>query len=176
MTVFLASAPGHTPGPTEATSALGKGLAAHGLGLVYGGAGVGLMRALADATLAAGGEVTGVIPRDMVERELAHPGLTSLEIVDSMATRKQRMLELADACLTLPGGYGTLDELFEVLTAAQLGQHHKPVIVIDVDGYYRKLIDFLDGAVAAGLLRPAHRALLTVVPDVDAALAVLATL
>ncbi len=173
VAVFLASAPGNRPGPTDAAIALGAGLARRGLGLVYGGAGVGLMRTLADAALAAGGEVIGVIPGDMVERELAHPGLTSLEIVADMATRKQRMFELACGFVILPGGYGTLDELFEILTAAQLGHHHKPVIVVDVDGYFAKLIEFLDDAVAAGLLRPAHRSMLTVVANVEAALAVL---
>ena len=174
ITAFLASAPGHRPGLTAATVALGAGLAARGWGLVYGGAGVGLMAALADAALAGGGEVIGVIPHDMIERELAHPGLTSLEAVPSMAARKQRMFDLADGFVTLPGGFGTLDELFEALTAAQLGHHAKPIVVVDVDGYYRPLIEFLDGAVDAGLLKPAYRALIRVVGDVDAALAALA--
>lgn len=174
VTAFLASAPGHLPGPADAARALGAGLAARGWGLVYGGAGVGLMRTLADAALAGGGEVLGVMPRDMVERELAHQGLTALEIVESMHERKARMFALADAFVTLPGGFGTLDELFEALTDGLLGHHAKPVILVDLDGYYRKLVEFLDDAVAAGLLRPAHRALLRVVPDVDAALAALA--
>ncbi len=165
ITAFLASAPGHRPGLTAATVALGAGLAARGWGLVYGGAGVGLMAALADAALAGGGEVIGVIPHDMVARELAHPGLTSLEVVSSMAERKHRMFDLADGFVTLPGGFGTLDELFEALTAAQLGQHHKPIVVVDVDGYYRPLITFLDHAVEAGLLRPEYRALVQVVAD-----------
>ena len=173
---FLASAPGQLDGPTTAAIALGRGLAARGWGLVYGGAGVGLMRVLADAALTGGGEVIGVIPQDMIDRELAHGGLTALHVVASMAARKQRMFELAEAFVTLPGGFGTLDELFEALTASLLGHHAKPVLVVDVDGYYAKLVEFLDGAVAAGLLRPAHRALLQVVPDVDAALAALATL
>jgi uncharacterized protein (TIGR00730 family) len=171
ITAFLASAPGHLPGPTAATIALGAGIAARGWGLVYGGAGVGLMRTLADAALAAGGEVIGVIPRDMVDREIAHRGLTELHVVESMAARKDRMFTLADAFVTLPGGFGTLDELFEALTAAQLAQHAKPIVIVDVDGYYRQLVGFLDDAVAAGLLRPHHRALLRVVPDVEAALA-----
>jgi hypothetical protein len=172
---FLASSPGHLPGPAAAAAALGAGLAARGWGLVYGGAGVGLMATLAEAALAGGGEVIGVIPADMVERELAHRGLTALHVVDSMAARKQRMFELADAFVTLPGGFGTLDELFEALTAALLGHHGKPIILVDLDGYYRGLLAFCDDAVAAGLLRPAHRALLRVFPDVESALAALAS-
>ena len=170
ITAFLASAPGNLPGPTAAAVALGAGLAARGWGLVYGGAGVGLMRTLADAALGAGGEVIGVIPRDMVDREIAHRGLTELHVVESMAARKERMFTLADAFVTLPGGFGTLDELFEALTAALLGHHGKPIVLVDQGGYYRKLIEFFDGAVDAGLLRPQHRALLRVVPDVAAAL------
>jgi uncharacterized protein (TIGR00730 family) len=173
---FLASAPGHGPGPAAAAVALGTGLAARGWGLVYGGAGVGLMTTLADAALAAGGEVIGVMPADMIDRELAHRGLTRLHVVTSMAARKQQMFELADAFVTLPGGFGTLDELFEALTASLLGHHGKPIVLVDVDGYYRKLIEFLDGAVAAGLLRPVHRGLLQVASDVDEALALVATL
>ena len=110
----------------------------------------------------------------MVERELAHRGLTELVIVASMAARKQQMFERADAFITLPGGFGTLDELFEALTAALLGHHAKPVVLVDDGGYYRKLLEFLDHAVTTGLLRPQHRALLRVVPDVEAALAAVA--
>ncbi len=174
ITAFLASAPGHLPGPTAAAIALGAGVAARGWGLVYGGAGVGLMTTLADAALAAGGEVIGVIPHDMVGRELAHRGLTELHVVDSMGARKQRMFELADAFVTLPGGFGTLDELFEAITAALLGHHRKPIVLVDDGGYYRSLVEFLDHAVLAGLIRPQHRALLQVVPDVEAALAAVA--
>ncbi len=171
ITAFLASAPGHRPGLTAATIALGAGLAARGWGLVYGGAGVGLMAALADAALAGGGEVIGVIPHEMLERELAHRALTRLEVVQTMAARKQRMFELADGFVTLPGGFGTLDELFEALTAAQLGQHHKPIVIVDVDRYYCRLFEFLDHAVDAGLLRPEHRRLIKWAGDVEAALA-----
>lgn len=170
ITAFLASAPGGRPAPTAAAIALGDGLARRGWGLVYGGAGVGLMATLADAALAAGGEVIGVIPTDMVERELAHRGLSRLDVVVSMAARKQRMFELADGFVTLPGGFGTLDELFEAVTAGLLGHHAKPIVLVDLEGYYRKLIEFVDGAVEAGLIRPAHRALLRVVPDVESAL------
>ena len=171
ITAFLAANPGSRPATTAGAIALGAGIAARGWGLVYGGAGVGLMRTLADSCLAGGGEVIGVIPRDMVERELAHPGLHELHVVESMAARKDLMFTLADAFVTLPGGFGTLDELFEALTAAQLGHHAKPIVLVDLGGYYRHLLAFFDEAVASGLLRPEYRSLVRVVPDVDAALA-----
>ena len=138
--VFVGSRPGARPEYLEAARALGRAIAERGLGLVYGGTSVGLMRALADAALAAGGEVTGVIPTALVDREVAHPFLTELFVVDTMHTRKERMLELSDGFVALPGGFGTLDELFEMLTWAQLGIHCKPVGLLDVCGYWKPLV------------------------------------
>ena len=172
--MFLASGRGRSPRYVEAARATGAAIAARGWRLVYGGAHRGLMGELADACLAAGGAVLGVLPRDLEAREIAHRGLTELVLVDSMAERKDRMMAAADAFLTLPGGYGTLDELFEVLTAAQLGHHAKPIVIADVDGYYAPLAAWLDGAAGAGLVAAEHRALLELHPTPDAALAALA--
>lgn len=168
--VFLASAVGHGPRYAEAARATGAALAARGWPLVYGGAHRGLMGILADAALAGGGEVIGVLPRDLQERELAHRGLTELHIVESMAARKELMMARADGFLALPGGFGTLDELFEVVTAAQLGHHAKPIALYDLDGYYAPLLAWLEGAVAAGLVAQTHRHLITSHRDLDAAL------
>jgi len=132
------------------------------MGLVYGGASVGLMGAVADAALADGAEVTGVLPDVLAGSEIAHAGLTSLEMVSTMHERKARMAELADAFLVLPGGYGTLDELMETVTWAQLGLHSKPCILINAEGYWDGLLKFLDSAVAAGFLREGNRELLRV--------------
>lgn len=134
--VFCGSSTGKRPGYVAAAKAMGRELAARGLTLVYGGGNVGLMGQLADAALEAGGQVVGVIPRIMVGRELAHRGLTRLELVGSMHERKSRMVELADGFVALPGGFGTFDELFEVMTWTQLGIHDKPIGVLDVDGYF----------------------------------------
>jgi uncharacterized protein (TIGR00730 family) len=169
--VFLASATGHDPIYADAARDTGRAIAARGWRLVYGGAHRGLMGVLADACLDAGGQVIGVLPHILAARELAHPRLTQLELVDTMAQRKQRMDVLADAYLTLPGGFGTLDELFEVLTAAQLGVHRKPVALIDLAGYFTPLVAWIDGAVAAGLVAAEHRAMLRSYPTVDAAVA-----
>ncbi len=171
--VFLGSARGE-PGHVAATRALGDGLARRGWTLVYGGASVGLMGELADAALAAGGVVTGVIPAEMVDREIAHRGLAHLEVVRSMAERKDRMFTLADAFVTMPGGFGTLDELFEAVTAALLGYHRKPIVLVDLDGYFGALLRFIDDAVRAGFIRPEYRALLQVVDTPAEALALLA--
>jgi uncharacterized protein (TIGR00730 family) len=138
----------------------GRLCAERGLGLVYGGGNVGLMGAAADAALAAGGEVIGVIPKGLVDRELAHPGLSSLHVVGTMHERKQRMHDLSDAFVALPGGYGTLDELFEALTWGQLGIHEKPCGLYDVEGFFQPLVALVDHAVAEHLLRPEHRAML----------------
>jgi len=143
-----------------AAAALGRLIAWRGLKLVYGGAKVGLMGALADAALSAGGDVHGVIPRALIDRELAHGGLTHLEIVASMHERKARMAEVADGFVALPGGAGTLEEIFEVWTWAQLGLHAKPVGFLNVAGYYDRLIGFLDQAVAEEFIRPALRDML----------------
>lgn len=133
--------------------------------MVYGGASVGLMGALADAALAAGGRVYGVIPRALVEREIAHPGLSALHVVETMHQRKAKMVELADAFVALPGGFGTLDELAEILTWALLGFHGKPIALYDVDGYFAPLLAFFDHATVEGFVRPEHRALVGVFDD-----------
>lgn len=157
VTVFCASSPGSDPAFAGAARGLGELLVARGIGLVYGGGRVGLMGVLADAVLAAGGEVTGVIPQHLWEKEVGHAGLTELLVVDSMHERKLAMADRADAFIALPGGFGTFEELFEVLTWTQLRIHDKPVGVLDVNGFYAPLLAFLDSAVTAGLLRDAHR-------------------
>jgi uncharacterized protein (TIGR00730 family) len=168
--VFCGSSPGTGPAYLAAARATGRALARRGLRLVYGGGSVGLMGALADAALEAGGEVTGVIPRALQLRELAHPRLTALHVVGSMHERKARMAALAEGFLALPGGMGTLEELAEILTWAQLGLHARPVGVLDVAGYFDPLVAFLDRAVGEGFLRPEHRRLLLVGDDPDALL------
>ena len=165
LCVFCGSASGVRPAYLAAARELGRLLGERGAGLVYGGASVGLMGALADAALAAGAEVDGVIPRALVEREIAHAGLTRLHVVEGMHARKARMAELADAFVALPGGLGTLEELFEVWTWAQLGVHDKPLALLDVDGYFAPLLAFLAHAEAEGFVRPAHRAALVAERD-----------
>jgi uncharacterized protein (TIGR00730 family) len=145
------------------------------LGLVYGGGNVGLMGVVADAALAAGATVIGVIPRALVARELGHQGITELRVVETMHERKAVMAELADAFVALPGGLGTLDELFEALTWAQLGLHQKPIGLLEVDGFFGPLVAYLDRAVAEGFVRPEHRAALVVEPDPDLLLGRFAT-
>ncbi len=163
--VFCGSSPGADPAFAAGAAALGRAIAAAGLGLVYGGASVGLMGIVADAALAAGGEVIGVLPEALRARELAHPGLTALHITPSMHARKALMADLADGFVALPGGIGTFEELFEIWTWGQLGDHAKPVALLDVAGFYRPLVAFLDGVVAAGFVRPVHRAMLLVDDD-----------
>jgi uncharacterized protein (TIGR00730 family) len=158
--VFCGSSPGAHPDYEAAARDLGAALARAGERVVYGGASVGLMGALADAALAAGGEVIGVIPRALIEREIGHPGLTELRIVESMHERKALMADLADGFVALPGGVGTLEELFEVWTWAQLGLHGKPCALLDTDGFYAPLVAFLDHQVDAGFVRAPHRAML----------------
>jgi uncharacterized protein (TIGR00730 family) len=160
--VFCGSNSGAAPEYAAAAAELGRLLAERGLGLVYGGSNVGLMGTLADAALEGGGEVTGVIPRSLVEREVAHRGLTELLMVETMHERKARMADLADAFVAMPGGYGTFDELCEILTWAQLGIHSKPVGLLNTLGYWDPFLEFLDHAVAAGFLRPGHRQLVEV--------------
>lgn len=162
LCVFCGSSSGHDPAFAEAARAFGEALARRGIGLVYGGGRIGLMGVVADAALAAGGAVTGVIPQALVDRELAHPGLTALHVVGSMHARKARMAELADGFVALPGGIGTLDELFEIWTWAQLGEHRKPVALLNTAGFYDPLLTFIDDMVAAGFLLGDHRALLLV--------------
>lgn len=162
VAVYCGSADGANPAYLAEARALGAAIAASGLGLVYGGANVGLMGAVADAALAGGAEVIGVLPAVLEGREIAHTGLTSLELVPTMHARKARMAQLADAFLILPGGYGTLEELLEVVTWAQLGLHAKPCILINIAGYWDGLLAFLDSTVAAGFLKPKNRKLLRV--------------
>lgn len=163
--VYCGSSPGDRPVHAALARSVGEMIARRGLSLVFGGGRVGLMGVVADAALAAGGEVIGVIPQRLIDAEVAHAGLTRLDVVASMHERKARMAELSDAFIALPGGFGTLDELFEILTWAQLGLHGKPCGLIDVDGYYAPLVAWADAAVAAGFVRPAHRRLLMIDTD-----------
>jgi uncharacterized protein (TIGR00730 family) len=160
--VFLGSNSGARPEYREAAVELGQSLARAGVGLVYGGAKVGLMGTLADAALAAGGDVVGIIPRALVEKEVAHSGLSDLRVVTSMHERKSLMAELSDGFIALPGGMGTLEELFEMLTWAQLGMHRKPCGLLNVAGYYDGLSAFLDHAVGERFVAQAHRDMLLV--------------
>ena len=168
--VYAGSNPGADPAYAEAAADLARTLAARGIGVVYGGARVGLMGTVADAALAAGGEVIGIIPGDLVDREIAHQGLTDLQVVGSMHERKARMAELSDAFVALPGGAGTLEELIEIYTWSQLGLHDKPMGVLNVRGYYDALAALLDHAVQEGFLREQHRAALHVAEDAGALL------
>lgn len=160
--VYCGSSPGNDPAFLDAARAFGDLLGRRGIRLVFGGGDVGLMGAIADAVLAAGGEVVGVIPQGLVDREVAHFGLTELHVTKSMHERKAMMAELADGFVAMPGGLGTLEELFEMLTWAQLGLHRKPVGLLNVAGYYDALVAFVDHTVEAGFVRPQHRALFCV--------------
>ena len=175
LCVFCCSSPGRSPSYTAAVAQLGATLAARGTRVVYGGARVGTMGMLAEATLAAGGEVVGVIPQHLMDYEVGHDGLTELHVVGSMHERKALMADLADGFVALPGGMGTLEELAEILTWAQLGLHRKPVGALDVDGYWQPLLTFLDHARDEEFLRPSHRELLIARPTVDELLAALDT-
>jgi len=162
LCVFSGSSPGAHPDYVRTAQELGRSLAAAGVGLVYGGASVGLMGAVADAALEAGGEAIGVIPQALVDREIAHQGLSELRIVSSMHERKALMAELAGGFVALPGGMGTLEELFEVYTWTQLGLHSKPLGLLDVRDYFKALVAFLDHAVAERFMTVEHRELLVV--------------
>lgn len=168
--VFCGSSAGTRPQYLAAARGLGATLAERGFELVYGGSHAGLMGALADAALDRGARVTGVIPEALVSREVAHRGLAELRIVPSMHARKQLMADLADGFIALPGGMGTLEELTEILTWAQLGIHAKPCGLLDVEGYFSTWLAFLDHAVNEGFLKPAHRRLLLVDEDPGALL------
>jgi uncharacterized protein (TIGR00730 family) len=168
--IFCGSSAGGRDVYREAALATGRSIALRGLGLVYGGASIGLMGAVADGALAAGGEVIGIIPGALEAKEIGHGGLTRLEVVGSMHERKARMAELADAFVALPGGMGTLEEIAEILTWAQLGLHHKPCALLDVEGYWAPLVALLDRAVEERFLRPEHRDLLLVGRDPEALL------
>ncbi len=158
--VFCGSSTGNRPAYASAAKELGALLAQRGIRLVYGGGNVGLMGVISDAALAAGGEVIGVIPRSLVDREVTHAGLTQLHVVRTMHERKQMMHDFSDAFVALPGGLGTLEEFFEVLTWGQLGMHAKPCGILDVDGYYEPLMALLDRAVADQFLLAENRAML----------------
>jgi uncharacterized protein (TIGR00730 family) len=174
VTVFCGSSTGTGDRFTALAEECGALLGTRGIELVYGGGAVGLMGVLADACLAAGGRVTGVIPRGLFSREVGHAGITELHEVASMHERKQLMYDLADGFLGLPGGYGTLEEVAEVTTWAQLGLHAKPVALVDVDGFWAGLVTQLDHMVEAGFLKRANRALIARCDDVEGALAYLA--
>jgi len=171
--VYCGSADGSNPAFRAEAIALGSALAAAGIGLVYGGASVGLMGAVADAALGGGAEVIGVLPDVLSGKEIAHPNLTRLELVQTMHQRKARMAELADAFLILPGGYGTLEELLEIVTWRQLRLHAKPCVLINTAGYWNGFLGFLDTAVEAGFLKPKYRGLLKVAANAAEAVALL---
>ena len=163
------------PSYVAAAKALGAALADRGVGVVYGGASVGLMGAMADAAMAAGAEVIGVIPQALVDKEVAHAHLTELVVVATMHERKAKMSDLADAFIALPGGFGTLEELFEVITWAQLGIHQKPLGLFDVEGYWDPLVRFIDHAIEEGFVPSDQRALFLVERDPLAMLDALAS-
>jgi uncharacterized protein (TIGR00730 family) len=166
--VICGSSPGKLPAYATRAGELGRLLAQRGLATVYGGASVGLMGAVADGALAAGGEVIGVIPKRLVEREIAHAGLSELHIVETMHERKALMAELSDGVIALPGGTGTLDELFELFTWSQLGLHRKPIGLLDVADYWRPLLAFLEHAVSERFLMAEHLETLLVERDAAA--------
>jgi uncharacterized protein (TIGR00730 family) len=168
--IYTGASAGARPEYLSAARAVGGEIATRGMTMIYGGGHVGLMGAAADAALAAGGKVVGVIPADIADREVEHHGLTELLVVDSMHERKMAMLRRADAMIALPGGLGTMEELFEVWTWNQLGFHRKPVGLFNVEGYYDKLLQFLDHMVAQQFVKPAHRELLIVDTDYHALL------
>jgi uncharacterized protein (TIGR00730 family) len=172
--VFCGSNGGADPAYLRTAEAVGTGLATRGIRVVYGGGRVGMMGAVADAARAAGGEVVGVIPRQIFDLEIGHTGLDDLRVVSSMHERKALMAELSDAFVALPGGIGTLEELFEVYTWAQLGIHNKPLALLDVAGYFQPLAAFLDHAVDQRFLRPETRGMLEVAEDLDGLLEKLA--
>ena len=162
LCVFCGSNRGLKSEYAEAVRSLGALLAAREIGLVFGGGGVGLMGELADAALDAGGEVIGVLPKSLDLKEIAHPRVEDIRIVGSMHERKAMMVELSDGFIAAPGGFGTLDELFEILTWRQLGLHEKPCGLLDVDGFFEPLLGFLDSSVSKCFVRPEHREMLMV--------------
>jgi uncharacterized protein (TIGR00730 family) len=168
--VFCGSRTGRTAVYVETAQQLGATLARRGLALVFGAGHVGLMGVLADAVMDSGGEAVGVIPQQLVERELAHRQLSTMHVVGSMHQRKALMAELADAFLALPGGYGTLDELFEILTWAQLQFHAKPIGLLNVAGFFDPLLAWIDRAIAEDFIKPAYRDLLRTDTDMEALL------
>jgi uncharacterized protein (TIGR00730 family) len=173
--VFCGSSIGNRPAYAAAAVALGGLLAKKKIGLVYGGGNVGLMGVIADAVLDAGGEVIGVIPHALAEREIEHRRLTQLHVVDSMHIRKAMMADLADAFIAMPGGVGTFEEFFEAVTWTQLGLHRKPCGLLNVAGFYTPLAAFIDQAVSEGFIKPVHRASIVVDDDAERLLGTLAT-
>jgi uncharacterized protein (TIGR00730 family) len=169
--VYCGTNEGTSPAYVAAAAELGAAMAARGIGLVYGGGRLGLMGAVADAVMGAGGHVTGIIPQSLVRAELAHPGLSALEVAEDMHARKARMADLADGFIALPGGLGTFEELLEVLTWNQLGFIRKPVVLFDVGGFYGPLVALFDAAVTAGFVRVEHAALAQRARSVDEVLA-----
>lgn len=169
IAVFCAASDGARPVYRETAQELGRTLADRGIGLIYGGAKIGLMGAVADATLAAGGHVVGVIPHVLVDKEIAHDGLSELHVVDTMHTRKRLIGEKADAFLAMPGGFGTFEELFEVLAWQTLKLHAKPVVLLNVAGFYDSMLAFLDVCESEGMLR-GNRHRLLIATNVDEAL------
>ncbi|OFW40620.1 MAG: Rossman fold protein, TIGR00730 family [Acidobacteria bacterium RIFCSPLOWO2_12_FULL_67_14b] len=174
--VFCGSSVGVKPVYAEAARDMGRLIASRGIGLVYGGGNVGLMGVIADAALEAGGEVIGVIPHALADREIAHAGLTNLHVVDSMHTRKAMMAELADAFVAMPGGVGTFEEFFEAVTWTQLGLHRKACGLLNVDSFYTPLALFIDQAVTDGFIRPVHRQGIVVDSDPERLLDTLSTI
>jgi uncharacterized protein (TIGR00730 family) len=176
VAVYCGSRSGNDPAYRAAAQALGEGLARAGIRLVYGGGGIGLMGVLADAVLSAGGEVVGVIPKFLTDREVAHAGITQLIVTGSMHSRKQRMFELAQAFVSLPGGLGTLDETIEIITWRQLGLHDKPVLICDVAGSAAPFLATIEAAITADFAGPEVRRLYEVLDGPDAVLAELTQL
>jgi uncharacterized protein (TIGR00730 family) len=168
IAVYCGASPGADPVYADAARALARVLVEHNIALVYGGGKVGLMGVIADEVLCLGGEATGVIPRALMEREVGHAGLTRLFVVKDMHERKAMMSDLADGFIAMPGGMGTLEELFEMVTWAQLGIHAKPIGLLNVNGFWDGLVGFVDHLVAQGFVRPAHAGLLLRDADPDA--------
>ena len=163
--IFCGSSPGARPGYVQEAEALGRAIVENNFGLVYGGASVGIMGAVADAVLKSGGEVIGVIPKALTEKEISHTGLTEMRVAESMHERKALMADLSDGFIAMPGGLGTIEELFEILTWAQLGIHQKPCGLLNVEHYFDQLLAFLDRTVTEKFVQSAHRSMLLVDED-----------
>lgn len=171
--VFCGASGGNSPIYTEAARELGGSMAENGLRLVFGGGSVGMMGTVADAVMAGGGEAIGIIPEFLYEREMAHQELTDLRVVDSMHTRKRTMFDLSDAFIVLPGGFGTLEEMFEMITWRQLGRHTKPIVLISTDGYWSAFEDMIATIVERDFAHSITSELFSVVPNPDAAIRLL---
>jgi uncharacterized protein (TIGR00730 family) len=171
--VFCGSNEGKNPVFRETAAELGRALAQHGIRLVFGGGRVGLMGVVADAVMKAGGHAEGIIPETLMAREVGHKGLSRLHVVTTMHERKKMMYDLSDAFVVLPGGFGTLDELFEIVTWRQIGLHSKPILILNTDGYFKSLLEFLDSGAQEGFIPTVHRQSIDVARSVDEALALL---